>query len=333
MKTTLIAEIAQAHEGSLGIAHSFIDALSKTGISTVKFQTHIADVESSEYETFRVNFSYEDKTRFDYWKRMEFTEEQWRGLKEHCDACNLEFLSSPFSNAAVDLLEKINVKRYKIGSGEISNFLLLEKVAKTGKPIIISSGMSDLNELMTVFQFLNARNIDMSILQCTTAYPTAPGQWNLNLIDVLKDKFNVPIGYSDHSGEVYPLIAAFVKGAQIIEFHVTFDKRMFGPDAKASLNIDEVKYLVDAIQKLEIDFEKKATKSINNDLYRLKEIFGKSLSINKDLMADHVLSFDDLDTKKPKGYGIDANKFEKVIGRKLKFDKLANSFIKESDLI
>ena len=127
-KIFIIAEIAQAHDGSLGIAHSFIDALKDTGVDAVKFQTHMAEAESSDFEPFRVNFSYVDKTRFEYWKRVEFNFEEWKGLKEHCDQNNLEFMSTPFSNSAVDLLEKLSVKRYKIGSGDVGNFLLLEKL-------------------------------------------------------------------------------------------------------------------------------------------------------------------------------------------------------------
>ena len=129
----IIAEIGQAHEGSLGIAHSYIDALFDAGVTAIKWQIHIAEAESSIHEPFRVKFSYEDKTRFDYWKRMEFTPEQWNGLKKHCETKGLEFISSPFSNAAVELVEKIGVKRYKVGSGEVSNFLMLEQIAKTGK--------------------------------------------------------------------------------------------------------------------------------------------------------------------------------------------------------
>ena len=109
----IIAEIAQAHEGSLGIAHSYIDALSETGVNAVKFQTHIAEAESSVFEPFRVKFSYEDNTRIDYWKRMEFTPEQWKGLKEHCDEVGLEFMSSPFSLAAVELLESVGIQKGK----------------------------------------------------------------------------------------------------------------------------------------------------------------------------------------------------------------------------
>ena len=108
-------------------------------MDAIKFQTHIANAESSIYESFRINFSYEDKTRFDYWKRMEFTKEQWVVIKKHCEEVGLEFISSPFSLAAVDLLEFLEVQRYKIGSGEVTNFLMLEKIARTGKPIILSS--------------------------------------------------------------------------------------------------------------------------------------------------------------------------------------------------
>jgi len=142
METFIIAEIAQAHDGSLGIAHSFIDALKGTGVDAIKFQTHIAEAESSIFEPFRINFSYEDKTRFDYWKRMEFSFEEWKGLKEHCEQNNLEFMSTPFSNMAVDLLEGLGIKRYKVSSGDLNNFLLLEKIARTKKPIILSTGMS-----------------------------------------------------------------------------------------------------------------------------------------------------------------------------------------------
>ena len=149
--TFIITEIAQAHDGSIELAHKYIDEVAKTGIDAIKFQTHIAEAESSEFEPFRVLFS-DDKTRFDYWKRMEFTLKEWKELKAHCDDVGVEFMSSPFSNAAVDLLEEVGVMRYKVGSGEVNNFVLLEKIAQTGKPIIISSGMSSFEELdATVF--------------------------------------------------------------------------------------------------------------------------------------------------------------------------------------
>lgn len=155
--TFIIAEIGQAHDGSLGMIHSYIDALATTGVDAIKFQMHIAEAESSGFEPFRVKFSYEDATRFDYWKRMSFTLQQWKEIKQHSDEVNLEFLCSPFSNLAVDWLEEIGVKQYKIGSGEVNNFLILEKIAQTRKPIILSSGMSSFKELDATVDFLKDR--------------------------------------------------------------------------------------------------------------------------------------------------------------------------------
>lgn len=150
----IIAEIGQAHDGSLGTALAYIEALAKTGVDAIKFQVHIAEAESSIHEPFRIKFSKQDKTRLDYWKRMQFTKEQWRFLKNSCDGFGIEFLASPFSNAAVDLLEEIGVKRYKVGSGEVMNFLLLEKIAETKKPVILSSGMNSCAELDKAVAFL-----------------------------------------------------------------------------------------------------------------------------------------------------------------------------------
>jgi len=133
-----IAEVAQAHDGSLGMANAYIDALAKRGVDAVKFQMHLAHAESSEFEPFRIKFSKQDKSRYDYWERMSFTLDQWRGLKQHCDDLNVEFMVSVFSNEAVDWCEEIGVKRYKIGSGEVNNFLLLDKIVKTEKPVIVS---------------------------------------------------------------------------------------------------------------------------------------------------------------------------------------------------
>jgi N-acetylneuraminate synthase len=334
MGTFIIAEIGQAHDGSLGILHSYIDALKDTGIDAIKFQTHIADAESSIYEPFRVKFSYKDKSRFDYWKRMEFSLDEWKEIKSHCDDAGLEFMSSPFSNLAVDYLEEIGIKRYKIGSGEVTNFLMLEKIAKTNKPIVLSSGMSNFKELDNTVKFLNEFGYDennLSILQCTTAYPTKPEEIGLNVIEDLKNRYKCKVGLSDHSGTIYPSIAATFLGAKILEFHVTFDKRMFGPDATSSLNIEEVKELVKGVRFI----EKSLTKIDKNDNSRFKElknIFEKSLCVNKDLKKGVILSFNDLDAKKPANKGIKASNYKDIIGKKLNKDLKQWSFLREEDI-
>ncbi|MDT0645326.1 N-acetylneuraminate synthase family protein [Zunongwangia sp. F260] len=328
----LIAEIGQAHEGSLGIAHSYIDALSKTGVDAIKFQVHIAEAESSLHEPFRIKFSSQDKTRFNYWKRMEFSPEQWQELKAHCDEVGIEFMASPFSNAAVDLLEQVGVQRYKIGSGEVNNFLLLQKIAKTGKPMILSSGMSSLAELDNTVAFLQDFNADISILQCTTSYPTHPENYGLSVIQELKERYRVKVGYSDHSAKIETCIAATALGAEILEFHAVFNRKMFGPDATSSLEIAEIKQLVSAVKNISLAQQHPVDKSNNVAFGALKSIFEKSLAVNKDLFAGHILTFEDLESKKPKGYGIEASKFKEVIGKKVKRELRQWDFLTEEDL-
>jgi len=143
----VVAEIAQAHDGSLGAAHAYIDAVAKSGADGIKFQTHIAHAESTPQEQFRKKIFPQDASRYDYWKRMEFTPEQWLGLSSHARDKKLIFLSTPFSNEAVDLLVKLDIPAWKVGSGEIGNLPLIEKMALTGKPVLLSSGMSPWSEL------------------------------------------------------------------------------------------------------------------------------------------------------------------------------------------
>ncbi len=331
MSVKIIAEIGQAHNGSLGMAHAYIDALSTTGIDTVKFQTHIAEAESSIYEPFRVQFSKEDATRYEYWKRMEFTSEQWEGLKQHCDEKGLEFMSSPFSNAAVDLLEKLDVNCFKVGSGEVTNFLLLERLAMTSKPLIISSGMSSLEELDKTVDFLKSRHVEFSLLQCTTSYPTKPEQYGLNMIAELKARYNIPIGFSDHSSKLETSIAAVTLGAEIIEFHAVFNKEMFGPDVSSSLTIEEIKVLTKAIRNIEIATVNPINKSDNTSYKTLKTIFEKSLAINKDLNAGHIITFSDLEAKKPANKGVSATNFKDVIGKTIIRDMKQWEFLTKQD--
>lgn len=329
----LIAEIAQAHGGSLQKAHNYIDAVATTGVDAIKFQTHIADAESSIHEPFRVKFTDAYASRFDYWKAMEFTMEEWKELKAHCDALGLEFMSSPFSNAAVDLLEEVGVKRYKIGSGEVNNFLLLERISQTKKPVILSSGMSSFIELDAAVAFLNERHMDYSIMQCTTAYPTSVEQLGLNVVQELKDRYQVPIGFSDHSAQICAGVAAVTLGAEILEFHVILDAKETGPDASASLTIAQAKQLNHDARYIYKSLQYPITKTDTSSFSELKQIFEKSLAVNKSLPRGHYISFSDLEAKKPKGYGIDACEFEKVIGKQLIRPMAAWEFLTKKDIV
>lgn len=331
-RATIIAEIGQAHDGSLGILHSYIDAVAKTGVDAIKFQMHIAEAESSEYEPFRVNFSYEDDTRYNYWKRMEFTFEQWQEIKRHCEDVGVEFLCSPFSLRAVDLMEELDVKRYKIGSGEVNNFLMLERIAKTGKGIILSSGMSSYSELDETINFLQKFDCEVSVLQCTTKYPTQAEDIGLNVLDEMKQRYNVPVGLSDHSGTIFPSLAAVSLGASLVEVHVVFDRRMFGPDAKSSLQVDELKLMVEGVRSINVMKVSEIDKNNNTEFSHLKKIFEKSLAVNRDLSAGDAIKLKDLEAKKPAEQGIPAKDYRLVIGRKLVKDKAKWEFLKEEDL-
>lgn len=335
MKTNfpfLIAEIAQAHNGSIDKAHEYIAAVAETGVQAIKFQTHIANAESSIHEPFRIKMQTNDKTRFDYWKRMEFSLSQWKGLKAHCDETGLEFMSSPFSNAAVDLLEEVGIKRYKVGSGEVNNFLLLQKIAMTKKPLILSSGMSSYEELDKTVSFLKAHQVVFSILQCTTSYPTKPENYGLNVIQELKKRYNVPVGYSDHSAKIETGIAAVSQGAEILEFHVKLDDKETGPDASSSLTIEEASILAQTLGKVVTTTFPPVDKNDNSQYLELKNIFEKSLAVNKNLIAGDILTFNDLESKKPKGFGIKASDFQDVIGKRLRRDKNQWDFLTLDDI-
>ncbi len=331
-RTFVVAEIAQAHDGSLGILHSLVDAVAATGVDAIKFQVHLADAESSSLEPFRVHFSSIDATRYDYWKRMELPLAEWLRLKERCEALGVEFLATPFSNAAVNLLEELGVNRYKVGSGDIANPLLLERLARIGKEVILSTGLGSVGDLDAATAILKARNTPYAVLQCTTLYPTAAEDIGLVWLDRLRKRYGCPVGLSDHSGTIYAGLGAVALGAVVIEAHVTFDRRMFGPDAGASLTIDEFSKMVEGIRFLEKARCPGSEKRLDESIIELRRMFGKSLAVNRDLREGHVLAFEDLEGKKPADAGVGVGRMDTVIGRMLVRSKRRWDFLQEDDL-
>lgn len=331
-RTLVVAEIGQAHDGSLGILHSMVDAAAACGVDAVKFQVHIADAESSPQESFRVRFSPVDATRFDYWKRMELSEAEWRRLKERCDGLGVEFLATPFSNVAVDLLERIGIGRYKVGSGDIANPLLLRRLAATGKEVILSTGLGTIEDIDRAVELLASRSVPFAMLQCTTRYPTAAEEVGLPWIGRLRERYGCPVGLSDHSGTIYAGLAAAALGAALVEVHVTFDRRMFGPDSWASLTFDELAQLVQGVRFIEAANRDAVEKAVTEETDRLRRMFGKAIAVNCDLPAGHLLTFEDLEGKKPADAGIAVNELERVIGRTLARDKRRWEFLANDDL-
>ena len=326
-----IAEIGLAHDGSLGIAHSYIDALAELNVDAIKFQMHLPEFESSVYEKFRVNFSYADKTRYQYWERTSFNFEEWKGLFEHCNNKNIDFIISPFSIEACKWSKNLGVKKIKIGSGEVSNHLMIENILSFADSLILSSGLSTINEINDSLK-IASKIKDLTILQCTSSYPSKPEEWGLGFITELKEKFpKIKVGYSDHSGNIYSALGAIALGAEVVEFHAVFDKKMFGPDSKSSLTIKEIKKLIDGGRELykSVNTPYKKDQALKNDY---KSLFGKSLSINKKINPGHIISIDDLETKKPSGYGIDPKNYKKIIGKKIKSSMKKGDFLNLKDI-
>jgi N,N'-diacetyllegionaminate synthase len=328
----LIAEVAQAHDGSLGFAHAFIEVAASAGVDCIKFQTHIAEAESTHDEAFRVAFSREDATRYDYWKRMEFTPEQWAGLAAHAREKNLVFLSSCFSPEAVAMMRAIGMPAWKVGSGEVDTPDLRDAMFEGGEPILLSSGMSGYDEMARHVDRVKAAGAPFGLFQCTTRYPTRYEDVGLNVIDVLHSRFGCPVGLSDHSGEIWPSVAAMARGAAMIEVHVALHKLQFGPDTVASLDPAALRQLVearDAIDRMTANpVDKDAT---GVELAGVRALFGKSIALKRSLPAGSVLTRDDLAYKKPGG-GIAPERLAELIGRTLARDVSAERLLLDDDL-
>ena len=328
----IIAEVGQAHDGSLGMAHSYIDVAAYIGVDAIKFQTHIASSESTLNEEFRINFSLQDRIRFDYWRRMEFSSEQWAGLAEHARKRDLIFLSSAFSLQAVDMLKNIGMPAWKIGSGELSNESLLRAICSTGQPILLSTGMSDYASIEKAVNFVKAQGVDICLFQCTSKYPVPLSNIGLNVMVDLGQKFGCPVGLSDHSGSIYPALAAMALDASLIEAHIVFDRRMFGPDTSSSLMPDEFLCLTkarDAFHEMKSNPVNK--NSIACNLSEMRSLFGRSVALVSDMPRGTVLSADMLTLKKP-GNGISEECMVSLIGRRLQRDVTSEYLLTWDDI-
>jgi N-acetylneuraminate synthase len=328
----IVGEVGIAHDGSLGTAHAFIDAIAAAGADAVKFQTHIAAAESTPSEPFRVQFSRQDATRYEFWQRLEFSEEQWQGLAAHAGERGLLFLSSPFSLEAVDLLERLGMRMWKVASGEIGNVAMLDRVVATGRPVILSSGMSDLAELDAAVARVKAAGVPLAVLQCTTAYPCPPERVGLNLLPELRARYGCFVGLSDHSGTIYPGIAGAAIGMDVLEVHVTLSREMFGPDVKASVTTTELRQLVDGIRFVENMRANPADKDeASQGMTPLRNIFTKSVVARRSLPAGTVLAASDLAAKKP-GTGIPGARLPELVGRRLRRAVALDELLRADDV-
>ena len=332
-KALLIAEVAQSHDGSLGSAHAFIDIVADAGFDAIKFQTHFADAESTYDEPFRIRFSRQDDTRYAYWKRMEFNIDQWRGLAAHAKDRSLLFLSTPFSEKAFEILESIGVPAWKIGSGEFKSWKLVQPMIDTGKPIILSSGMSNLAEIDDAVRRIQEYDNDLYLLQCTSRYPTKFSEVGLNVMSDFKRAYKCKVGLSDHSGSVWPSVVALSRGASMVEVHVTMHRQAFGPDVSSSLTPDELRLLVDARDAISVfDLNPVDKDQMANDLSDMRSNFTKSLALTHSMQSGSVLREKDLTSKKPGG-GISESLLDEIVGRTLRKDVSADRLLRLDDLV
>lgn len=327
----IIAEVAQSHDGNLNFAHAFIDAAADAGVQAVKFQTHIADCETTKDEPWRIKFSHLDRSRFDYWRRMEFTKEQWVSLANHCNDRNVDFISSAFSMEAYNLLSQVGVPAWKVASGEVNNLPLMRMFADSGKPVLLSSGMSSWSELDRVIELLKLKRAEYAIFQCTSEYPCSPESWGLNVVTEMIAKYECPVGLSDHSATIFAGLAAVALGASLLEVHVTFHRKMFGPDVSSSITFEELKLLVDGSNKIRDSMLNPVCKDLTaGSAAAMRSIFTKSIYAKKELSAGHVVNEADLCFKKP-GNGISVVHADEVIGRICMKDIAAGKRLEWSD--
>lgn len=328
----VIAEVGQNHDGSLGQAMAYATAAAECGADAIKFQTHIASEESTLDEPFRVRFSHQDETRFDYWRRMEFTPEQWGVLAEHCRKLGILFLSSAFSEAAVELLAGVGMPAWKVGSGEVFNEELMQAFARHPAPVLLSSGMSRMDEVDSQVQALRDLGLEVAVVQCTSRYPISMSEVGINVMQDYAARFGCPVGLSDHSGTMFPSLRALAAGASIIEVHITFDKRMFGPDVPASVTMEDLKIICQARDAFyAMDTNPVDKDALCGQLGSMRALFSKSLSPRVPLAKGTVLERGHLSLKKP-GSGIHADELDRVLGRRLCRDVTPERLLRWEDM-
>lgn len=329
--TFIIAEIGVNHNGSVELAKKMIKSACDCGVDAVKFQTFVSEdlvsenAKTAEYQEKNTN----ENSQLEMLKKLELSYEDFFELKKYAENCGVIFLSSPFDFKSVDLLEKLDVSLYKLGSGELTNFELIDYVLKTNKPLILSTGMATLDEIKETYDFIKNKN-QLVILHCITGYPTSFEEANLNFIKTLQKELDVPIGFSDHSPGIELPIAAVALGACVVEKHFTLDKTLEGPDHKASLNPEEFKAMVNAIRNVEVAMGDGIRKFSENEI-DIKKVARKSIILNKDIKKGTVLKKDMLSIKRP-GTGIEPKYLDEVIGKIANKDLNSSAILQWEDL-
>lgn len=326
----VIAEAGVNHNGNINIAKELIDAAAEAGADAVKFQSFKVEemiCQGTEKALYQKEITGSFETQFDMLKKLELSKQIHIELIEYCHKKKIQFLSSPFDTKSLWMLCELGLSIIKIPSGEITNLPYLREIAKTGKDVILSTGMSCLEEIRTAKMILqNNGTKNIAVLHCNTQYPTPMEDVNLNAMLTLKKKLGVPVGYSDHTEGFEVPIAAVALGAKIIEKHFTLDKRMQGPDHKASIEPLELKQMVNSIRNIEKALGKQE-KIVSPSEIENQTIVRKSIVAARRIQKGEVFSNANLTTKRP-GLGISPMNWDNVIGKVANKDYEIDEMIK-----
>lgn len=333
MRTIIIAEAGVNHNGDMELAKKLIKIASDAGADYVKFQTFSADklvtkiAPKADYQITTENFS---ENQYLMLKKLELSEQDHFELARECRSLNIGFLSTGFDPSNINLLVSLGVKLIKIPSGEISNLPLLRFIGQLAKPILLSTGMSTMDEIESALRILEQSGISkqkITVLHCTSAYPTPIKDVNLLALKSIQEKFNVSIGYSDHTLDIEIPLAAVALGASVIEKHFTLSRNLDGPDHKASLEPHELKSMIQSIRKLEIALGDGIKRPMPSEIQNIS-IVRRSIVANRNIGIGEIFTVDNLVTKRP-GNGLSPMVWDRLIGSRATKNYMQDDFINE----
>lgn len=324
-KNFIQTEEEKNNEEYLQNAKRLIELAKKSGADAVKFQTHVLEDEFLDLDIVSPHFKGSDRRNWIRRNELATPLEFWQGLKAYCDKLDIIFFTTPMSRKAAEKINKVGVDLWKVGSGDILDFVTLDYMAETGKPIIFSGGMSTMEEIDKTVDFLKRRNAEIGLLHCVSKYPCPPEELNLNTIKFFRERYDITIGFSDHSIGDDSAIAAVNMGAQIIEKHFSLSRELWGADHKVSMTPDEFGSMVKRIRRKEVvklDAYGEETKILQDDEAVFRPIFRKALMFGENLEAGTVIAKEMIYAMRPQKYagGLPSEEYEKVLGKKINKD-------------
>ncbi|WP_243347488.1 N-acetylneuraminate synthase [Parabacteroides sp. FAFU027] len=323
-RVIIIAEAGVNHNGDYELAKKMVVAAKEAGADYVKFQTAIPELVMSKFAPkaeYQLNTTDEAESQLEMARAIHLTVDKYKPLKAYCEEVGIKFLSTPFDMVSIDVLAELDMDYFKIPSGEITNYPYLKKIGQFGKPVIMSCGMSELDEISAAIDVLveaGAKRDEIIILHCNTEYPTPYGDVNLRAMQTIGKELNVKVGYSDHTNGIEVPVAAVALGAIVIEKHFTLDNTMEGPDHKASLEPDELKAMIDSIRHIEAALGS-ANKHVTDSERKNMIVARKSILAAREIKAGETFTEENLIVKRP-GNGVSPMRWNEVIGQKAKRD-------------